>query len=309
MEGELLPPPSLSIITAVHNQLPVNRIFWHYLSRYTESQFELIVIDNASTDGSAEFFASVGAKVIRNLGNYSYAYCQNQGLAVAKGRLLAFLNNDIIVSPSWDKHLIESMACNELDVVTCCGIEQLESDAATRRTKRRWRVIKGLCSLAGINSRTLATMHRWMYGNDWEGFCSNRYQAHRHQAVEGFVGNTVMMTRSAVDKLGAWDERIQGADFDLYLRSKRRAVTVGDIRPVHIALDTFNHHFIRLTRQANPPRFADASRLVALEEKWSPKDLRWLEERPGAGKGSVSGDRRSSAMGKAIKGNRRQSTI
>ena len=75
----------LSIITAVHNQLPMNRIYVEELRRRTDLPYELIVVDNASTDGSREFFESQGATVIANPANYSYPRCQNQGLAVATG--------------------------------------------------------------------------------------------------------------------------------------------------------------------------------------------------------------------------------
>jgi glycosyltransferase involved in cell wall biosynthesis len=51
----------LSIIVAVHNQLAMNRLFWRHLSANTENEWELIVIDNGSSDGSAEFFTGVGA--------------------------------------------------------------------------------------------------------------------------------------------------------------------------------------------------------------------------------------------------------
>jgi glycosyltransferase involved in cell wall biosynthesis len=56
----------ISIITAVHNQLAMNKLFMQSLRKYSAMDFELIIIDNASTDGSADFFEAAGAKVIRN---------------------------------------------------------------------------------------------------------------------------------------------------------------------------------------------------------------------------------------------------
>ena len=129
--------PKLSIITAVYNQLPMNQIYWENLVKHTQHSFELIVIDNASTDDSADFFESVGARVIRNPGNYSYPVSQNQGIAMAKGEWLAFLNNDIIVSEGWDATLIANAEHNQLDVITSCGIERIESKAATKKLRRR----------------------------------------------------------------------------------------------------------------------------------------------------------------------------
>lgn len=266
----------ISVITAIYNQRAVNELFWEHLQRCTRNRFELIIIDNGSTDGSAEFFESVGATVIRNAANYSYPHCQNQGIAVARYDWLAFLNNDIIVSPGWDQGLIESMTAHGLEVTTVCGIEQIENANATRRLKRRWQAIKNVLGLLGHSKTVLRLMHRLMYP-DWIAFCRDRSQRFRHQVKEGFVGNTVMMRRSAIDKIGIWDERVQAADFDLFLRCKLRARAVGDIAPMHVCLDVFAHHYIRLTMKAGYPPFADRDQLIDLSQKWSPQELKWLQ--------------------------------
>lgn len=267
----------ISVITAIYNQLPVNKIFWEYLNQNTSQPFELIIIDNGSTDGSAEFFNSVGATVIHNKANYSYPYSQNQGIQVAQYDWLAFLNNDIIVSKNWDERLVQSMQKNELDVATVCGIEQLESLQATKKIKRRWKRVKGLCGLLGYGEKSLRLMHRWMYG-DWDTYCQTRSEQFAGVVKEGFVGNTVMIRRQALDKIGLWDARVQAADFDLYLRTKTRALAVGDIKPVHICMDVFNHHYIRLTAKAKYPPYADRDNLIQLGDKWSQADMQLLNK-------------------------------
>lgn len=269
--------PKISIITAVYNQLAMNQIYWENLVKNTKSPFELIVIDNASTDASADFFESVGARVIRNPGNYSYPVSQNQGIAVAKGEWLAFLNNDIIVSEGWDEALIANAVHNQLDVITSCGIERIESKSATKKLRRRWNRIRGLVGLFGTGRNSLLLMHKWMYGN-WSAFCQNRRERFKHQAVEGFVGNTVMFSRRALDILGPWDETQQAADFDLFLRTAMRAREVGDIRPMHIALDCFNHHYIRLTMKGGYPPFVDRDKLIPLDQKWTAEQRALLVE-------------------------------
>ncbi|MCC7007158.1 MAG: glycosyltransferase family 2 protein [Ottowia sp.] len=268
----------ISIICAIHNQLAVNQLYWEYLQRYTHYPFELIVIDNGSTDGSAEFFDSVGAIVIRNQANYAYPHSQNQGIAIAQYDWLAFLNNDIIVAPNWDLYFVESMQRHDLDVATSCGIECVENARATKKLKRRWKRIKNpIGYLFGFTQKTLRLMHRWMYG-DWEQFCERRRTQFKHQIKEGFVGNTVMMQRRALTKIGLWDERIQGADFDIYLRTKTRSRDIGDIKPVHICLDIFIHHYIRLTSKSHYPPFVDQSQLISIEEKWSNTDREFLRQ-------------------------------
>ena len=267
----------LSIIVAIHNQLPMNRLFWNYLCENTDGDWELIIIDNSSVDGSREFFESVGAVVIKNTGNYSYPYCQNKGVAVAKGDLLAFLNNDVIVPKGWNTRLQASMIHNNLDLLTSCGIERVESKLMTRRLRRRWRWIKGLTIFfLGKTENSLKWMHRLMYPN-WNEFSENRLKHFRYKTLEGFVGNTVMLTRRAVDLIGLWDERIQAADFDLYLRSKKRAQLYGDMKPMHVALDVFVHHYIRLTMGDGYPPFVDQNQLISLEDKWSEQDLQSLK--------------------------------
>ncbi len=265
----------LSIITAVHNQLAVNRWYVEHLKRCTRLPYELIVIDNASTDGSAEFFEQAGAKVIRNSANYSYPYTQNQGIAAAQGEWLAFLNNDIVVPDAWDTRLLASAERNGLDALTVCGVERVETPEATQVLRRRWKRAALPVRLFGAKQPWLALSHRWMYGN-WQRFTQDRIQRFEGQTLEGYVGNSVLMNRRALDLAGLWDERIQAADADLFLRVKKRAVEHGDIKPVHIALDVFVHHYIRITMRAKPPVFADAAHLIPIEQKWSQQEAHRL---------------------------------
>ena len=137
----------VAIYTLCRDRLAYSKRCFRSLWQNAGYPVDHYVIDNGSTDGSAEFFESVGARVIRNEANYSYPHCQNQGIAIAKHDWLGFLNNDIIVSPEWDAKLIDSMQANGLEVATICGIEQIESAAATRKLKRRWQRIKNFLGL------------------------------------------------------------------------------------------------------------------------------------------------------------------
>jgi GT2 family glycosyltransferase len=264
----------ISIVTAIHNGISFNKIYWDSLQQFTYYPFELIIIDNASEDGSADFFERNGCKVIRNLKNYSYPYCQNQGIRTANGDYLFFLNNDIVVSPQWDKHIIEAGRSHQLDILSASGIENMGDKKTTQAIDRKWKRVKNPLKTFGFSENNLRLMFRLMYGN-WEKFCKKIWEKNGLRVVEGIVGNNVMMTRKAIQVVGQWDETMQSADFDLFMRVKKKSLASDEIKPCHIVLGVFVHHYNRMTAKyaVRPKPFADKENLIALVDKWSSEDL------------------------------------
>jgi glycosyltransferase involved in cell wall biosynthesis len=267
--------PVLSIITAIHNGITLNKVFWESLSLYTVNKFELIVIDNASTDGSIEFFEKKGAVIIRNSQNFAYSYCQNQGLAIAKGKYLCFFNNDLLLSPKWDERLIHIATKHELDVFSASGIENTGDYASSRQMEKKWKRVKYPLLIFRLSISSLKAMISIMYGN-WVSFCERRYAKYGTSVVEGIVGNNVVMTQKAISMLGGWDTRIQAADFDIFMTIKKMSIEKGGIKPCHIALGVFIHHYGRMTSKYGKTKykpFANESELIDLETKWTKKEL------------------------------------
>ncbi|MEZ4815680.1 MAG: glycosyltransferase [Bdellovibrionota bacterium] len=261
--------PRYSIIAAVRNQYAVNELFLEYLKKYSKLPHELIIIDNASTDGSAELFERSGAKVIRNTENYSYPYCQNQGIRAATTDYFFFLNNDLLVSKDWDERSLSIIKAKSLEVFSWATTDRVENELATKKIKRRWKRIKYFFSyLMGLNRRSLSWMTRLMYG-DWESYTESRHDQFGSKLIENFSGSAVGMTRAAFNKLGYWDERIQGADFDLYLRVKERQKKNNDIAPLKLMLGVYLHHFQRLTiNKSEFLPFKDRDNIISIEKKW-----------------------------------------
>ncbi len=101
-----------SIIIPCWNQLEFTRQCIAALVRHTRAPWELIVVDNGSTDGTGDYLAgvqdaaSVPVTVIANAANRGFPAAINRGLKVARGEYLVLLNNDVVVTDSWLDQLI-----------------------------------------------------------------------------------------------------------------------------------------------------------------------------------------------------------
>lgn len=95
-----------SIIVAVHNEAQYTKLFMESLSKFTpKNSYELIVIDNGSTDGTDMLLKSSCAKVISLKKNIGVAPAWNIGIQKAKGEYLAFIHNDVILTPKWVENI------------------------------------------------------------------------------------------------------------------------------------------------------------------------------------------------------------
>ena len=82
-----------------------------------QRNFEVILVNNASKDGSIEFaqanFRLSNLTIIRNRKNLGFAEGNNIGARSANGKYVVFLNNDTEVEQEWLKELVEAMQSDE----------------------------------------------------------------------------------------------------------------------------------------------------------------------------------------------------
>jgi N-acetylglucosaminyl-diphospho-decaprenol L-rhamnosyltransferase len=179
---------------------------------------EVIVVDNASSDGSADLVAGEFPEVtlVRNGVNRGFSKANNQAATRARGRFLFFLNNDTVIPPMALRRLMEfAEAHPEIGMVG----PRLRDPLGRLQISYRQ------------NPSVWALLHRTLIFR-WTGLLRRAYRQYRRQSfdpetqkrVEVLMGAAVMMPRSVFDEVHGWDEgyTFGGEDIDLSYRVNRR---------------------------------------------------------------------------------------
>src|ERR1017187_2166932 len=101
-----------SVIIPCWNQLEFTRKCIAALFRQTGPNWELIVVNNGSTDGTGNYLAGVQdaspvpVTLIANATNRGFPAAINQGLQYARGEYRVLLNNDVVVTEGWLDQLV-----------------------------------------------------------------------------------------------------------------------------------------------------------------------------------------------------------
>ncbi len=252
MGGVPGPSPGLtSIIVLTHNALWYTRQCIESVRRHTPEPHELIIVDNASTDGTVNYLEKIpGAVLIKSKINLGYGSGNNRGLAVARGEHILFLNNDTVVTAGW------------LGKLLTCLHSDPKIGAVGPKTNRlgNLRQVVQKADQKYRDMRELQEFARRFGGSNpakWED-------------LPWLSGFCLLSTRHLLQKLGGFDERFGLGlceDNDLCLRIRMagyRLVCAGD---------TFIHHYQSATFRENGidrGKLLKAN-LVKLRAKWPRK--------------------------------------
>lgn len=109
-----MPAPLVTVVVLNFNGERILAACLDRLLAQTYPRLELIVVDNHSTDGSANVLSSYearhGVTVIRSPENRGCPGGRNLGLAAAAGEIVAFMDNDGYASPQWLERAVEILA-------------------------------------------------------------------------------------------------------------------------------------------------------------------------------------------------------
>ncbi|MCC6450577.1 MAG: glycosyltransferase family 2 protein [Candidatus Aureabacteria bacterium] len=92
----------ISVVVLTHNRLPFLRDCVESIRANGYADHEIVVVDNASTDGTAEAFRRVpGVRLLRFDRDRDLAACRNAGIDAARGDIIAFTDDDCAVEKDW----------------------------------------------------------------------------------------------------------------------------------------------------------------------------------------------------------------
>ena len=116
--------PLASIVIPLFNKADFTRQCLEAIeaSSGEEIPYEVVLVDNGSTDGTRELLGMLegDVKILRNESNLGFAAACNQGARLASGKYLIFLNNDTVPQPGWLSALVRSAHADAtIGVVGC----------------------------------------------------------------------------------------------------------------------------------------------------------------------------------------------
>jgi GT2 family glycosyltransferase len=180
--------------------------------------FEVVVVDNASTDGAADMVAAEfpRAVLVRNAENRGFSRGNNQAAHLARGRYLFFLNNDTELRP------------NTLAEFATFA----DRNPGVGMVGPKLRGLDGQAQIAYRTRPTLAALFhrisllRWtrLFRGAYYRYRRNTFEPDGVRAVEALMGAAVFLPRDVFEQSGRWDERYHfgGEDLDLSAQVGRR---------------------------------------------------------------------------------------
>ncbi len=181
-----------SIIIVNWNETGCIRQCIDSIMKHTEGKFEIIVVNNNATNDSSEYLRSVnGLTLIENPENYGPAAARNQGIEVAKGDWLVFLDDDVIVSPGWLKKLLGT-ARNNPDVAMLGALSNTDPEIAQVAGE-------DLPTAENVDKTATSAFDKFGYGIDFRvklsGFC-------------------MLINKKVIEKIGVFDESLGLVGFE-----------------------------------------------------------------------------------------------
>jgi hypothetical protein len=125
------PPPSLSIVCSCYNHGRYLSGFLEALAAQTDGRFEVIVIDDASTDDSLTLIQAAADPRIRIVArgvNRGYCASLNEGVQLARADVVAFLASDDLPHPQYVERVLASLKSAPTAIAAYVELDRISQD-------------------------------------------------------------------------------------------------------------------------------------------------------------------------------------
>jgi len=165
------------------------------------NKFEVVVVDNASTDGTVEAIKNNFPEVVvlSNSENRGFAAANNQGIERSRGKYILLLNPDTIVHPDSLNILVNFMDGNA--DVGACGPKLLNEDGTIQPSARRFPTFRGALY------RHTALRFLRIFRNEYKKWLMKDFDHKTQMDIDQVMGAALMVKRSITDRIGTMDEQ------------------------------------------------------------------------------------------------------
>lgn len=215
--------PRVSIIIVSWNGRELLERCLTSIAAHVTTPHEVIVVDNASTDGTPEMVKKQFSTVtlIRNTSNRGFSVANNQGWSRARGTYVLFVNSDTEFTQDPCNHLLSNF--DDHSHVGAVAPRLLNTDGSIQASIRHW-------PRWGDQVITLLKMrHLLRWTPTMQRYYDQRYQSATEPiVVDEIMGAAILMSRETLLEIGGWDEGywIWFEDVDLCQRLYRANLKV-----------------------------------------------------------------------------------
>lgn len=197
-----------------------------------DHSYEIIVVDNASTDGSQQAVRERfgGVRLVENEANLGFAKANNIGVSMARGAFVCLVNSDIKILDGCIDRMVDQMASD--NSIGLLGPKTLDKFLRQRFNCRNFPTLRNtLCEACGLDQ--VPVLRRVFRGRlIREGLNDGPKE------VDVLSGCLLLIRREAIEQAGPLDERffIYGEDKDLCRRFRNhgwKAVFLPDAQAIH----------------------------------------------------------------------------
>lgn len=212
----------LSIVIVSYNTKDLLAECIDSIKKTTKTQHEVIIVDNASDDGTANEIDKQKAKItnlklIQNKTNEGFSKANNRGVEKALGEYILFLNPDMVMRKGSIDGMVEYMQKNPEVGASTCFVElpsgQLD-DAAHRGFPTPGRALAHFTGMAKLFPRS----------EIFAGYSLGYKDLTTTHEIDALAGAFMLVPRKAGEEVGWWDEDYfwYGEDLDFCYKLKER---------------------------------------------------------------------------------------